>query len=103
MTLAEVHDADMAVILSDAGNTFSFDGVSYPCILADLVKRKDLAEGGFLPDYDFSISTRLSIMPATPPAAGDTVTVDSVDYRVMRVRSNFTGKILVLDLMTIHK
>lgn len=103
MSLAAVHDADLAVILADAGNTFTFNGTDYPCILADRVKRKDLAEGGFIPDYDLSITTRLALMPETPPDAGDQVTVDGTPYKVIRQRKNFTGKILVLDLMTTEK
>ena len=103
MTLAEIHDADMAFILTDAGNSFTWDGADYACILADVTATKDLHEGGFMPDFDLSIHTRRSLFGDALPAAGDLVTVDSEQYRVIRRRTNFTGKILVLDLQTKEK
>lgn len=103
MTLAEIHDADMATVLSDAGNTFTFGGAEYACIVADRVASKDLQEGGFMPDFDLSITTRADLLPLPFPEPGDQVTIDGAAYRVMRQRKNFTGKILVLDLQTIEK
>ena len=103
MTLAEIHDADMANVLADAGNTFTFAGTEYACILADRVATKDLHEGGFIPDFDLSITTRADLLPLPFPEPGDQVTVDGAGYRVLRQRKNFTGKILVLDLQTLEK
>lgn len=103
MTLAEIHDADMAAVLSDASNTFTFDDVKYPCILADRVAMKDLQEGGFQADFDLSITTRADLLPLPFPEPGDQVSVDGASYRIVRQRKNFTGKILILDLQTIDK
>lgn len=102
MSLAAIHDADMAAILSDAGNTVTWSGADYPCIVSGRAKTKDLQEGGFLADYDFSLSTRASLF-STLPEAGQTVVIESVTYRIVRTRKNFTGKILVMDLVTAEK
>ena len=103
MTLAEIHDADLAFILAEAGNTFTWSGADYACILADLNTTKDLQEGGFMPDFDLSVTTRRSLFGDTLPASGELVTIDSAQYRVVRRRKNFTNKILVLDLQTKEK
>ena len=103
MTLSEIHEADMTVILGDAGNTFTWDGTDYACILADIVKDKELHEGGFLPDYDLAIHTKVALFGGGLPEPGDQVTVNGSNYRVLRSRRNFTGAILVLDLATIEK
>ena len=102
MTIAEIHDADMAHILAVAGNTFTWSGTDYACILEDLSTTKGMMEGGFRPDYDLSIHTRASLF-TTLPANGELVTVDGAQYRIIRTRKNFSSKILVIDLQTKEK
>ena len=104
MTLAEIHNADMAYILTDAGNTFTFAGADYSCIVTDKVDRKPLQGdgGGFIEEFDLSIQTRAELF-ATLPTPGQTLTYDGVTRRIVNVRKNFTGKILTLDCMTANK
>ena len=102
MTLAERHDTDLAAIIADAGNTFTFNGADYACIASDKIDRKELEEGGFLADFDLSIQSRVSLF-STLPVAGEQVTYDSVARRIVRVRKNFSGKILTLDCETVNK
>jgi len=102
MTLAEIHDADMATILADAGNVFTFGGADYACIASDKIDRKPLVEGGFMEDFDLSLTTR-AVLFATLPTSGQTLTYDGVSRRVISVRKNFTGKIVVIDCQTVNK
>jgi hypothetical protein len=104
MTLAERHSADMAAILADAGNTFTFGGADYACIVTDKVDRKPLMAdgGGFIEEFDLSIQTRVDLF-STLPTAGQTLTYDGVTRRIVNVRKNYTGKILTLDCMTVNR
>ena len=98
-TLAEIHDADMAVILADAGEVFTFGGTDYACIVSERSSTKELEEGGFMLDYDFLIVTRKSLF-ATAPALGQTVTYRGVTHRIVRVAPNYSDKILNLSVKT---
>jgi len=102
MTLAEIHDVDMAKILSESGMVFTYSGADYACTATEAIKQKPLAEGGFVPEFDLTLSTRVALF-GTLPTAGQKVTFDGTEYRIQRVRKNFTGKILNLDLITPNK
>lgn len=99
MALADIHDADMAAILTDAGIVFTFDGVDYACIADEKVGRKELIEGGFMEDADLVIKTRVALF-STLPVAGQTLTYDSTLFRIREVRKNFSAKLLTLVCMT---
>lgn len=101
-TLAEIHDADMAIILADAGETFTHNGTDYACIVSERSSTKELEEGGFMLDYDFVIVTRKSLFD-TAPALGETVTYRGNTHRIVRVAPNFSDKILNLSVKTSAK
>ncbi len=102
MSLADIHDADMARIIADAGNVFTWQDTEYACIISTLGTTKDLDEGGFMDGFDMTLSTRTSLFSAFLEV-GDLVTVNEGTYRVVRVRKNFTGTILLLSLQTKEK
>lgn len=104
MTLGDQQDADLAIVLAESGNAFTWLDTEYPCILSTEVAQRPLEEGGFMPDYDMTLTTRRRLIQSpTLPSAGDTVTVAGESRKVIRRRVNFTGAILRLDLQTTAK
>lgn len=102
MSLFQLHDEDLAQILADAGNSFVHNGNTYPCILGDLVTRKPNEDGGFIAEYDLTITTRKSLIQGTI-AAGHRVATEAGEYRVESVRENQSGAIIVLNLISVNK
>ncbi len=100
MSLADLHDSDMAFIIADAGGaTFTFDGADYGCIVTDKQKSKNLEEGGFMEEFDLAIQTRASLFE-TAPAENQLVTYGGQRYRVQKTRLNLTNKLLTLLCMS---
>lgn len=102
--LSDLHDSDLAEIIAEAGQTFSFSGSDFACITTDKRTTKQLEAdgGGFLTEFDLQIVTR-AVLFDTMPANGQQVTIDGQLYRISETRLNFTGKILTLGLMTINR
>ncbi len=100
MTLADLHDSDLAFIIADAGAaTFTFNGADYDCFTSDKEKAKELEEGGFMEVFDLSIVTRASLFE-TAPAENQLLTFGGQQYRISKTRLNLTGKILTLNCMS---
>ena len=95
MTLAATQDADMVRILTDAAQVFTFSGTDYACIASTQLRRKELQDGGFMDLPALTIVTRTALF-ATLPALGQTITFDSISYRIIETQKSQTGKILNL-------
>ncbi len=104
MSLADLHDSDMAFIIADAGAaTFTWQGNDYGCITTDKQKSKNLEEGGFLEEFDLGIQTQTSLFDGPLPSENELVAQNGQQYRIKQTRLNLTGKILTLLCMSAAK
>ena len=86
-------------LLTEEDETFSFSGVSYPCIAGDLDETKDLGFGGFALKKGKQIVFRTAdLSGATAPAAQDTVIVSGKTLSVDSVVTPPDGSFYVLTL-----
>jgi hypothetical protein len=83
--------ADLADIFYELGETFTFGASSIPCSVTFRGQGRKNDLGGFLDDFDVTITARIADLPGTPPAVGNTVTHRSRSYRIERVESGQTN------------
>jgi len=85
MTVDVDFDADLAYAIDDLPKEVTFDGSTYDCIV-DPVSKSDMEEDieGIYNEADFMVMMRTSELD-TRPVTGDTVTMDSISYRVVGV------------------
>ena len=130
MTLAEQTARDLLNIISDAPLTFTFDSVEYEdgATRGALINSQRLMEGGFMGEPDLSITTCLKKLngvaseahcccpcghddpgcdlidrfSSDPPAVGEIITVDDVDYRIDRIHTDEFSLGVQYDLVSRH-
>ncbi len=86
-------------LLGEQGETFIFNGGTYPCHPGDLDESKELGFGGFaLRKGKQIVVTKASLGGVTPPAAQDSVTVSGKVYSVDSVRTSPDMGFYVLNL-----
>ena len=106
MTLRDVQLADMAAIIGYDGHRFQWNGGDYPCMIGDLTTQKPLEDGGFIQEFDATITARTVDLPSLPQVGERVTTTTGITggtYRIMRVRENHYGTLVALDLMTVNK
>ncbi len=86
-------------LLTEEGETFTFNGGTFPCIAGDVDESKELGFGGFaLRKGKQIVVTKASLAGVSPPAAQDSVTVSGKVYSVDSVRTSPDMGFYVLNL-----
>lgn len=88
--------ADRAAVIADMPVDVSFDGQTISCRKSVLFADDRAADAGLLEDYVFSIHSTLSSWTEGVPEIGDLVSLNDVEYRVLRLASDVVG--LRIDL-----
>lgn len=91
MSLQTEQSADLAEIITELGETFTFSGSTIPCAVTFRGQGRNNEIGGYLDDFDVQITARVAALPGTPPAVGNTLTHRSRSYRIDRVNLGQTN------------
>lgn len=102
MTLAELQKADIARILTDAGNTATIDGQTYNCIVSTAMLKKPLDDGGFIIDPGIEIVALVDDF-GTLPAIGTKATTGGQEYRIVERMVSFTGAQVTFRCEAVNK
>jgi len=116
-TFTEADRRNLLNVIADLPLTFKYtDGTlatfTNAATMGALVTRKDLEDGGFMPEPDLTITTTIKKLDSsdalvdrftTAPAATNIITIDSVDYRVEATTTDEISSALVLDLNSAEK
>lgn len=102
MSLADEHDDGMVEAILDSNVTFTLNGAEYSCIASEGSAQKPVIEGGFMDDVSITFSTRPSYF-TTAPAVGNKITFANQQYRIVKIGTNQTGKILNLYCDAVNK
>jgi hypothetical protein len=107
---------DLLGMIEDHPVTATWEGADYEGTTGGIVTSQELEPGGFLEDYDFKWVTSLQKRAAvgvnelvdrfpggTPPAVGDDITINEVDYRVVRLTKDDFGAGIEFALRTVNK
>lgn len=110
MTLADSVTLDLLNVIADAPLTFTWSGTTYTDAgtRGALVRRNRFGDGGFLEEPELTVTTTLQKLngvgalidrfPAnTPPAHGEIIEVDDVNYRITAVHKDEFNSGLQLD------
>lgn len=73
--------ADFDIVAGDIAQTITFNGTSYACVAGESEFATGLVDVGFDRQSTIGIHVKLSLF-GTPPTIGDTLTHESVTYRV---------------------
>lgn len=99
-------DQGLADLETNIGSpTFTWLGISYPCIKSSLRRGSVVEWGGAVVEIQFTIVIRQSVIAgiARPLVAGVTVFVDGVEYRVVKSSVPAHMASLHLDLIDAKK
>lgn len=103
MNIQQVQDADMAAIMEMDGHRFQWNGGEYACLAGDLTNTKPNQDGGFLAEYDLTITARVVDLPSLPNVGNRvTTSLETGSFRVERVRQNHWRTLIALDLMNVN-
>jgi hypothetical protein len=91
-------DADLAAILADVGIPITWNGSSYPAVVADPQVQLDLQSGGFLPESDFQVRLRKAALPKPWPKTRQTVTIRGETYAIKGITDRPTSPLLILHV-----
>lgn len=91
-------DVDLAAILADVGIPISWNGSSYPAVVADPRVELDLQSGGFLPESDFQVRLRKAALPQPWPKPRQTLTIRGENYAIKGITDRPTSPLLILHV-----
>jgi hypothetical protein len=104
MNIQSVQDADMGAIMEMDGHRFQWNGGDYACLAGDITNMKPNQDGGFLAEYDLTITARVVDLPSLPSVGNQVSTsLSGTSYRIERVRRNHWGTLVALDLINANK
>jgi hypothetical protein len=83
-----------------AGTDFVYSSTTYRGIMPDSSSLVDLVSGGFMTDYDAALEY---LKADCDPSIGETLTINSVSYRVKDKRSSQENPVGVLALQGVNK
>jgi len=85
MSLASEQNADLSYIFAELGETFTFGAATIPCSVTFRSAGRKNDIGGFLDEFDVTISARVLDLPTPAPARGSVVVHRSRSYRVEQI------------------
>lgn len=96
MTLRETIIADLESIATDLENpVMTWNSEEYEVVPSSTGKQLNLEEGGFGSDLDLVINVRKELFTdEVYPASQQTITYNSIEYRIESVRYDVTGAFL---------
>lgn len=115
MTNLESATYDLLGMILDHPVTAEFEGEEYEGTAGGIITSQELEPGGFVEDFDYSWVTSLKKrvsrhvdeledrFPDEPPAVGDDLTIDGVEYRIVRTTMDDYGAGVQFDLRTVNK
>lgn len=115
MTNLESATYDLLGMIEDHPVTATFAEEDYEGTAGGIITTQELEPGGFLEDYDYtwvtSAKKRVSRhvdeledrFPDDPPGAGDDLTIDGVNYRIIRATKDDYGAGIQYDLRTVNR
>jgi hypothetical protein len=86
-------DADLAGILADANQSFSFAGTDYACVINRGNRSSTIMEGGEWAEYTGKVTTRRALFDAVPEQ-GDEIVIAGVTYEIGHVVSDDGNPVL---------
>lgn len=85
MSLQTEQATDLAAVFDELGETFTFGASTIDCAVTFRGAGRKNELGGFLDDFDLTITARVADLPGTVPAIGNTLTHRSRSYRIERI------------------
>lgn len=96
MNLRDEKTADLAGILTEIGETVTWQGQSYIALVSEPTISEQLNLGGFVESGDFTIKIMRSAFTGSKPKLGDLIGFEDEEYRVTRVTDQPQYPMLVL-------
>lgn len=82
-------DRALAVLqAATADQTFTWQGIDYPCVPHQSELHLMFGAGGFTPDSSLELDVRNGVLPDPPPAPPQFLTFHEKRYRIIRVVTN---------------
>ena len=108
MSLQDLQARDMRRIVADLPMAFTFNGTDYTGTISGINATKPLEIGGFeeLPEITLIVNLKDAAGGAvfsTRPEVNDRITIDDIDYRVMRTEFDPLAVALQMDLKTAER
>jgi len=91
-------DADVAMCVSDLGDTFTHGSTSYACVISPVAKGTTLEVDGYMHEITVEIVVQTSLFSGTRPAANDNIVIAGSKYRIVRVTTDEADAAMNIDL-----
>jgi hypothetical protein len=91
-------DADLAAIIGEIGIPVTWNGSSYPAVVADPRVELDLQSGGFLPESDFQVKLRKAALPEPWPKPRQTILLRGETYAIKGITDRPSSPLLILHV-----
>lgn len=95
--LGAMLESDLQFMLGDLADTLTWKTGSYACGRTELTRGQGFHDdAGIWPDDAVQFVCAVSAFAGALPAAGETLTYSSVNYKILQTRKSEDGKALVL-------
>lgn len=71
-------DGDLADIFQDISEVVYWNSTYFTCSVSAVGDERRMMETGFVPQYDLTVTFRISQLPSVLPAVDDLLTIDGV-------------------------
>ena len=91
-------DSDLAAIIDEVGIEIIWNGTAFLAVVADPRVELDLQSGGFMPESDFQVKLRKTVLPDPGPKPRQSLTIRGETFVIKGLTDRPTSPLLILHV-----